>query len=520
MHIKEIGLSALRGIHFRIHPSTYMFGSDANYLDMPSAETRRINLFAGPNGSGKSTFLDVVRALSDANVLLSLKRSKLVSGGAYYSFRIKRSDDHIINIEYKGSGYLEMRLFKPGWGEEIEEEAYPHMGSNSWQQVAQDFVAKCRISVQYWRSATDAVLDGNFYNQLRRLVEVLPGVKHINQAIDGGNVSSPDAEVVFIDEPQIAQRVPASDIPSGWRASAGLLRWLSQAQIGSVCVIEEPETHLHPTLQRRVIAEISRIATDRKLQLFISTHSSVFITTTNWCSLPQEEDLAVFHVDGRTVTALKAHRQKAALLDALGIAAGDLLQANSIIWVEGPSDRLYIRDWLDAWCDDQDLPRLIENRDYAFCFYGGSVLAHFHGEDPSEVDNKVSIFSINRNSFVVMDRDDDFIYTQAVGATMRVKSGVRAKYRIMDDLKTATWVTDGYTIESYLPEKYFREGYVTVSSSGKIAVDKLSKTALAEKYVSHSKAATLKARFGSRAASPLRHIARLHCFVLRANGRS
>lgn len=523
MHIKEIRLSALRGIHFYIRPETSLFGSDANYLDMPRAETRQLNLFAGPNGSGKSTFLDVVRALSDANVLLSLRRSTVLPEGAYYSFQVKRSDDHIINVEYKANGNVEMRLLKPGWQEEIEQATYPYMASKSWigqgGQNAQAFADYCKVDILYWRSANDAVLDVDFYTQLQTLADLFTGIKTIDQAFDGISPSA-DAVVVFFDEPTISQRVPASDIPSGWRASAGLLRWLSLAKHGSVCVIEEPETHLHPTLQRRLIAKISHIATELNLQLFISTHSPVLITTTNWGNLSQQEQISVFHVDGRCVRELKAHGQKFALLDALGLAAGDLMQANCLIWVEGPSDRIYIRGWLEAWCDHHGLERFTENLHYAFCFYGGSVLAHFDGADPAEVENKVSIFSINRNSFVVMDRDDDFVFTHAIGATMRAKSGNRAKYRILDDLKMSTWVTDGYTIESYLPEQYFKEGYVTVGPQGKIGVAKISKSALAEKYLSESKNFTLRARFGTRAASPLTHVDRLYRFIFRANGSS
>lgn len=520
MHIKEISLSALRGIHFHIHPSTSTFGADANYQDMPRVGTRRLNLFAGPNGSGKSTFLDVVRALSDPDVLLSLSRSTLIPGGAYYSFRVKRSDDHTINVEYKSDGNVEMRLFEPGLKENIAHETYPYMDSKSWRgqggEKAQEFVRQCKFDVQYWRAPDNAVLDGYFYKQLWTLLDLLPGVNSVVQALDG-NVPSADAEVVFADEASISHRVPAKDIPSGWRASAGLLSWLSHAKKGSVCVIEEPETHLHPTLQRRVIAEISRIAMERNLQLFISTHSSVFITTTNWGDLSQQKQLAVFHVDGRGVTALEAYGQKSALLDTLGVAAGDLLQANSIIWVEGPSDRIYIRGWLEAWCDDQGVTRPTENLHYAFCFYGGTVLAHFDGADPAEVTNMVSIFSINRHSFVVMDRDDDFAISPADGSMIRVKSSNRAKYRILDDLKTSTWVTDGYTIESYLPDRYFKEGYVTVDSQGKVGVAKISKTALAEKYGNESKGVALRERFGTRAEPPLDHLDCIHRFILGAN---
>lgn len=44
----------------------------------------------------------------------------------------------------------------------------------------------------------------------------------------------------------------------------------------------------------------------------------------------------------------------------LGYRPSDLLQANAIIWVEGPSDRIYINHWLD-----QQAPDLVEGIDYS-----------------------------------------------------------------------------------------------------------------------------------------------------------
>ena len=38
---------------------------------------------------------------------------------------------------------------------------------------------------------------------------------------------------------------------------------------------------------------------------------------------------------------------KKGCLDDIGIKASDILQSNGIIWVEGPSDRIYINKWID-----------------------------------------------------------------------------------------------------------------------------------------------------------------------------
>src|ERR1017187_7950097 len=60
-----------------------------------------------------------------------------------------------------------------------------------------------------------------------------------------------------------------------------------------------------------------------------------------------------------------------AVISELGAKPSDLLQANGIIWVEGPSDCIYLNRWLDLFTEG----RLQEGRDYQCAFYGGSLLA-------------------------------------------------------------------------------------------------------------------------------------------------
>jgi hypothetical protein len=521
MHITQIKLSAMRGINNYVREETAIYGSDANYLDMPFARARLINVFAGSNGSGKSTFLDVVRSLSDANLLPTLKRSTLTPNAAYYSYRIERSDKYSINVEFKSNGLVELRLFEPGLGENICVEAYPVILNGLWQghgaRDAQEFMDDCNIQVKYWPSPQTTKLDANFQSELCGLARFFPTVKSMMQE-DNELVVTGRVKIVFVDEPGQSQLVPAGDLPAGWKAAAGLLSWLRQVKAGSICVIEEPETHLHPTLQRHVAETMAHIACSNNLQIFLSTHSPVFINSENWSACDVTNDLAVFHVDGRGVMPIDAHKSATVLLDALGASVSDLLQANCVIWVEGPSDRIYIRFWLEAWCKNRGLPKPVENVHYAFSLYGGSVLSHFDAAAPESVGDAISMLRLNRNSFVVMDRDNDFVYSGAAGSIMRTKANGRAKYKIMDAQGPWVWVTDGYTMESHLPKSYFDDGYIKTNRANQVEIGtKLTKTALATKYKRDHIGADLSELFGYSVPSPLSHIQRLYSFIVRTN---
>jgi hypothetical protein len=120
----------------------------------------------------------------------------------------------------------------------------------------------------------------------------------------------------------------------------------------------------------------------------------------------------------------------------MGYKASDLLQSNCVIWVEGPSDRLYLNKWLKLLASDLD-----EGIHYAVAFYGGKVLAHFSAaDDPAE--DLVQVLRINKHALVVMDRDGDDETTLLN----------RSKDRILGELgPDACWVTRGREIENYLP---------------------------------------------------------------------
>jgi hypothetical protein len=105
----------------------------------------------------------------------------------------------------------------------------------------------------------------------------------------------------------------------------------------STLFLEEPETHLHPGAQR-YLAE--RVRTGVK-QVFIATHSPAFI------NVPSPR--SVYRValsEGRTVVTYAGDTEGLALaLEEIDARNSDVLLSDSVLFVEGPTDR----DVFEAW---------------------------------------------------------------------------------------------------------------------------------------------------------------------------
>lgn len=224
--------------------------------------------------------------------------------------------------------------------------------------------------------------------------------------------------------------LPLSSLGTGIHEVVMIAAFCTIAKDGIVC-IEEPEIHLHPLLQKKLINYISKNTTN---QYFIATHSA---------SIIDEDGAAIFHVtheDSSTQVSLVAdssHRFRVCV--DLGYRASDLLQTNAVIWVEGPSDRVYLKHWISSINS-----LLVEGIHYSIMFYGGRLLSHL-GADDSEISEFIDLRRLNRNMAIVIDSD-----RHNRGARINAtKRRIEQEFIKSGDI---AWITAGREIENYVSQ--------------------------------------------------------------------
>ncbi|WP_065257375.1 ATP-dependent nuclease [Pseudomonas bananamidigenes] len=447
MKIKNIWLSAIRTLNT---PDDAVSSGDFwDYMRVlwrnEPVSLGQINIFIGENGSGKSTVIDMVRALRYPEVLASLPRenpprqilpsaSVEFDNGERWSYIFSAStfDDTLDGIEDVACRQVVESPFQPL--RQRSGDLHKHALCSPLPRFITHENIHYRNGMTLEESFTEAaVAELNRSKPFLCNLDIERQGPFGHKPLDDGTFQLGEdgrLSVWIKDDPLMPNQLPASWLPSGWKAYALMAAWLRECPEHSICLLEEPETHLHPKMLRFVIDSLIAIAEERNQQLLLSTHSATVI------NVAAKDRLTLFQTCGSHIKSKPDLRD---ILDRLGYLASDILQANCILWVEGPSDRIYLNHWIKG-----HTPDLVEGLHYSIMFYGGRLLSHLAADEQEDgADDFIDLQSLNRNSAILIDSDR----SSAQGVLRQ------SKVRVMKEIEASggvAWVTKGREIENYI----------------------------------------------------------------------
>ena len=337
---------------------------------------------------------------------------------------------------------------------------------NGKKTVSEDGAGATNLLRQYLNVASlpNEIVEGNILEALNEIMKPENNFTRIMcQEIETTDSSNPMWEILLVNE---NGKIPISSSGSGLKTVLLVLiklfletrEYTSNNIELSICnsifIFEELENNLHPTIQRNLFEFLYQWAIKYNTQMFLTTHSTIPINM-----FSGKENVTLTHIkkeNGTIVTnsALSFIENEGILMN-LGVRASDILQSNAVIWVEGPSDRIYINRWIELYSNGS----LKENVHYQILFYGGRLLSHLTGE-VNELNELIQLFRANIHSIIVIDSDK-------TGPGKRIN---KTKQRIKGEFNknnAIVWITEGKEIENYLSKNIFKKVYKVDKQIGK-----------------------------------------------------
>lgn len=487
--------------NFSIHVDSYK--SFSNGIDINDVSL--VNILVGKNNSGKSNIIEVLNLIFKAtfetdrhrneipkvklmfiNTFEELKESKYLSNN---SSRFNRYDyERVVNKQSLESTIRDKTVmwdFKnDNHGDKIRMNIESEVTSSKLYaisscccfhiQAERTIVPEEKISLSsgsgilknirpngegltnLLRYILNSKLDSKHYKQ--KLIEGMNGILEPEISIKDLEIKSENDDNLFeiYVEENGKPLYPLSTLGSGIKTTMHLIMMtelipeLINKDKGSIVfTLEELENNMHPSAQRRMYRYIQEYARRNGSLFFISSHSNVSLNY-----FFGTKDASVYHIIQNSgvseIFPIMGQRDSREIMDDIGANPSDLLQSNGIIWVEGPSDRIYIKKWLEL----AGFGNYVEGYHYQFMYYGGRLLSHYSTE---ETDSLVNMLKTNRHSALVMDSDKKKRNSPINDTKKRIQKEFKENGLI-------TWCTKGKEIENYLLGKDIMEAYPDLES--------------------------------------------------------
>ncbi|QIG90674.1 AAA family ATPase [Chryseobacterium sp. POL2] len=206
------------------------------------------------------------------------------------------------------------------------------------------------------------------------------------------------------------------DLGDGIQALIILMYKIFMAEDNSYVFIDEPEINLHPGMQRMFLEQINSNPdlVKKNLTYFISTHSNHFLDLTL-----EKNNVSIYsfyskvETDGEKKLIIKnVNTGDNEILKNIGVNNSSVFMANCSIWVEGISDRIYIKAFLQSYCKSLGKKFPKEDIDFAFFEYAGTNLEHYffdeniNSETQKEIISDIKAMALSNRIFLIADSDN------------------------------------------------------------------------------------------------------------------
>lgn len=473
-------MHSIKNIRFK----GYKVFSNEEYTEVENISP--VNVIIGKNNSGKTSLLDIMETIFDS-------KSKLRIGFDIEDIQLDLPFDHnMVNSVFSGglsgigrwnkaalTDYTTDKVFpfsvKIGDKVEILDAALQELGGhinginntiasrksnykfrkitaerNIYPETDSDLMLQsngdgaCNLITTFLNDSNydESLIEIDFLNALNQIMK--PEAEFESIRVQQVTYNKQRLWEVFLQEKGL-KRVPLSKMGSGLKTVVLVLLNLLiipnvEEYKGKKIVygFEELENNLHPALQRRLFEYIYDHTIKNNNIVFLTTHSHIAIN-----AYFDKTKTSIYHVVKKNGNAqikhIESYIDKAEILDDLDVKASDILQSNGIIWVEGPSDRIYIKQWLELFTPNQ----YEEGTHYQFLYYGGKLLAQYSAK---EVTDLINIITTNRNAAIVIDSDKR-------SRAARINDTKKRIINEFDNLGMFCWLTKGKEIENYLPKQ-------------------------------------------------------------------
>lgn len=220
------------------------------------------------------------------------------------------------------------------------------------------------------------------------------------------------------------------ELGDGIQALIILMYKIFMAEDNSFIYIDEPELNLHPGMQRLFLEQITNNEDLKKknLRYIITTHSNHFLDLTI-----EKDNVSIYSFSPRSnelndkqFMIKNVNGGDNSLLKELGVNNSSVFMANCSIWVEGISDRNYIKSFLKSYTsyllknDKKRYVNIKEDIDFAFFEYSGSNIDHYFFDNEMEKEEAefvlqdIKALSLSNRIFLLADSDNEIIKKSSV----------------------------------------------------------------------------------------------------------